>query len=77
MMVDIYLYFLEYFYQIFFHFLICTLVINNKFILAQDTKIERTLKKGEKPQILFKITPALIKDPKKDDILYNYYIQQT
>ena len=53
--------------------MICVLVINHKFILDLNTSIERTLTPKSKPTILFKIIPELIKDTKKDYILWNYY----
>ena len=53
--------------------MICVLVINHKFFLNLNTSIERILTPKSKPTILFKIIPELIKDTKKDYILWNYY----
>ena len=54
--------------------MICTLVINKNFLLDINTKIERILVKGEKPKIIFKFIPQLVKDINEDYILWNYYI---
>ena len=54
--------------------MICTLVLNKNFLLDINTKIERILVKGEKPKIIFKFIPQLVKDINEDYILWNYYI---
>jgi len=54
--------------------MICYFSINNRFLLDLNSRIERILTKNEKPTILFKIIPILIKDPKKDLIRYNNFM---
>ena len=57
--------------------MICYFYINQKFLIDINSNLERILTKGEKPSILFKIIPQLIKDPSKDYIAYNNYMYTT
>ena len=52
----------------------CYFHISPKYLLDINSRIERILTQNSKPTILFKIIKPLIKDPKKDYILFSYYM---